>query len=382
MSKYGYYLGMTPEQQDIVKMIREFAERELDPVVKEYDEKGEFPVQLHEKWGEMGLFGLDVPEQYGGLGLNAVTRYCISEELAKHDAGFTISNNSYSFGLSAILADGTEAQKQAACARILRGEGISMAITEPQSGSDVGSTRTSAKKVDGGYVLNGVKCFITNATLCSACVVLAVTNPDAGYHGMSLLLVEKSGAGVSVGKHEDRMGIRLSDTADFVMEDVFVPADRLIGTEGNGFAQTMKFLAGKRPVSVAGAVGVAQRALDLAVDYARERSFKHGPIAKLEGIQFLIADMEMRIQASRAMAVYGAQMTDAGIPIGTLGNSLKCFASEMCYDVVNMGLQVFAGYGYSREYPLEKLLRDARIYSIFEGTNQVQRQVIGKTLLG
>ena len=290
MSKYGYYLGMTPEQQDIVKMIREFAERELDPVVKEYDEKGEFPVQLHEKWGEMGLFGLDVPEQYGGLGLNAVTRYCISEELAKHDAGFTISNNSYSFGLSAILADGTEAQKQAACARILRGEGISMAITEPQSGSDVGSTRTSAKKVDGGYVLNGVKCFITNATLCSACVVLAVTNPDAGYHGMSLLLVEKSDAGVSVGKHEDKMGIRLSDTADFVMEDVFVPADRLIGTEGNGFAQTMKFLAGKRPVSVAGAVGVAQRALDLAVDYARERSFKHGPIAKLEGIQFLIAD--------------------------------------------------------------------------------------------
>ena len=165
-------------------------------------------------------------------------------------------------------------------------------------------------------------------------------------------------------------------------EDVFVPADRLIGTEGSGFAQTMKFLAGKRPVSVAGAVGVAQRALDLAVDYARERSFKHGPIAKLEGIQFLIADMEMRIQASRAMAIYGAQMTDAGIPIGTLGNSLKCFASEMCYDVVNMGLQVFAGYGYSREYPLEKLLRDARIYSIFEGTNQVQRQVIGKTLLG
>ena len=213
-------------------------------------------------------------------------------------------------------------------------------------------------------------------------MVLAVTNPDAGYHGMSLLLVEKSDAGVSVGKHEDKMGIRLSDTADFVMEDVFVPADRLIGTEGNGFAQAMKFLAGKRPVSVAGAVGVAQRALDLAVDYARERSFKHGPIAKLEGIQFLIADMEMRIQASRAMAVYGAQMTDAGIPIGTLGNSLKCFASEMCYDVVNMGLQVFAGYGYSREYPLEKLLRDARIYSIFEGTNQVQRQVIGKTLLG
>lgn len=382
MSKFGCYLGMTQEQKDIVGIVREFAERELDPIVKEYDEKGEFPVQLHEKWGEMGLYGLDIPAEYGGLGLDAVTRYCISEELAKHDAGFTISNNSYSFGLSAIMADGTEEQKRAACERILRGEGISMAITEPQSGSDVGSTRTRAVKTEGGYVLNGVKCFITNATLCSACVVLAVTDPDAGYRGMSLLLVEKTDAGVSVGKHEDKMGIRLSDTADFIMEDVFVPDDRLIGKAGNGFAQTMNFLAGKRPVSVAGAIGVAQRALDLTIDYAKERSFKKGPIAKLQGIQFMIADMEMRIQASRAMAIYGAQMTDAGIPIGTLGNSLKTFASEMCFEVVNMALQVFAGYGYSREYPIEKLLRDARIYSIFEGTNQVQRQVIGKTLLG
>lgn len=382
MSKYGYYLGMTQEQKEIVAMVREFAERELDPIVKEYDEKGEFPVALHEKWGKMGFFGLDVPAEYGGLGLDAVTRYCISEELAKHDAGFTISNNSYSFGLSAIMADGTEEQKRAACSRILRGEGISMAITEPQSGSDVGSTRTRAVKTEGGWILNGVKCFITNASLCSACVVLAVTDPDAGYKGMSLLLVEKSDKGVSVGKHENKMGIRLSDTADFVMEDVFVPEDRLIGAEGRGFAQTMNFLAGKRPVSVAGAIGVAQHALDLAIDYAKERCFKKGPISKLEGIQFMVADMEMRVQASRAMAIYGAQLTDAGIPIGTLGNSLKAYASEMSFEVVNMALQIFGGYGYSREYPIEKLLRDVRIYSIFEGTNQVQRQVIGKTLMG
>lgn len=381
MSKYGYYLGMTPEQKDIVSMVRQFAERELDPIVREYDEKGRFPVQLHEKWGEMGMFGMDVPTEYGGLGLNAVTRYCITEELSQHDAGFTISNNSYSFGLSAILADGTPEQKQAVCARILRGEGISMAITEPQSGSDVASTRTRAVKTDGGYVLNGVKCFITNATLCSACVVLAVTDPDAGYRGMSLFLVEKTDAGVSVGKLEDKMGIRLSETAQFILEDVFVPEDRLIGAEGNGFFQTMTFLGGKRPVAMASAIGVAQRALDLAIDYAKERSFKTGPIAKLEGIQFMIADMEMRVQAARSMAVYGAQMTDAGIPIGTLGNSLKAFVSESCFEVVNMALQVFAGYGYSREYPIEKLLRDVRIFSIVEGTNQVQRQIVGKTLM-
>lgn len=382
MSKYGYYLGMNQTQKEIVGMVREFAEKKLDPIVKECDIKGEFPMEAHKSWGEMGMFGLDVPEQYGGLGLDAVTRFCISEELAKHDAGFTISNNSYSFGLAPILRNGTEQQKKEACERILAGEGISMAITEPQSGSDVGSTRTTAVKTDGGYILNGVKCFITNATLCSACVVLAVTDPAAGYHGMSLFLVEKSDKGVSVGKHEDKMGIRLSDTADFVMEDVFVPADRLIGEEGRGFFETMSFLDGKRPVSVAGAIGIAQHALDLAIDYAKERRFKKGPIANLQGIQFMIADMEMRVQASRAMAIYGAQMTDAGIPIGTLGNSLKAFGSEMCYDVVNMCLQVYGGYGYSREYPVEKLLRDVRIYSIFEGTNQIQRQVIGKTLLG
>lgn len=196
MSKYGYYLGMTPEQQDIVKMIREFAERELDPVVKEYDEKGDSRCS-YTKNGVKWACLVWTCRSSTRTGLNAVTRYCISEELAKHDAGFTISNNSYSFGLSAILCRRHGgAKSRPPCARILRGEGISMAITEPQMRSDVGSTRTSAKKVDGGYVLNGVKCFITNATLCSACVVLAVTNPDAGYHGMSLLLVEKSDAGV------------------------------------------------------------------------------------------------------------------------------------------------------------------------------------------
>ena len=324
---------------------------------------------------------MDVPVEYGGLGFDALTRFLITEELAKHDAGFTISNNSYSFGLTAILNSGTEEQKRAACARILAGEGISLAITEPQSGSDVSGTRTTARKVDGGYILNGRKCFITNANLCSACIVLAVTDKEARYRGMSLFLVEKSDAGVSVGKKEDKFGIRSSDTADFLMEDVFVPDSRLIGAEGTGFAQSMGFLEKKRPVSVAGAIGIAQHALDLAIKYAKERKFKSGSISDLQGIQFMIADMEMRVQAARSMAVYGAMMTDQNIPIGTLGNSLKAYGSEICFEVVNMALQIFGGYGYSREYPVEKLLRDVRVYSIYEGTNQIQRQVIAKTLL-
>ena len=380
MSKYGYYLGMTPEQQDIVKMIREFAERELDPVVKEYDEKGEFPVQLHEKWGEMGLFGLDVPEQYGGLGLNAVTRYCISEELAKHDAGFTISNNSYSFGLSAILADGTEAQKQAACARILRGEGISMAITEPQSGSDVGSTRTSAKKVDGGYVLNGVKCFITNATLCSACVVLAVTNPDAGYHGMSLLLVEKSDAGVSVGKHEDKMGIRGSSTCELIMEDCIIPKDRLLGVKGKGFQLAMATLDGGRIGIASQALGIGEGAVEEAIKYTKERVQFGKRISQFQNTQFQLADMHTRTQAAQYL-VYAAAMKKQNHEDYSMDAAMaKLFAAETASDVTRRAVQLFGGYGYTREYPVERMMRDAKITEIYEGTSEVQRMVVAKYL--
>ena len=386
MSKYGYYLGMTPEQQDIVKMIREFAERELDPVVKEYDEKGEFPVQLHEKWGEMGLFGLDVPEQYGGLGLNAVTRYCISEELAKHDAGFTISNNSYSFGLSAILADGTEAQKQAACARILRGEGISMAITEPQSGSDVGSTRTSAKKVDGGYVLNGVKCFITNATLCSACVVLAVTNPDAGYHGMSLLLVEKSGAGVSVGKHEDKMGIRGSSTCELIFEDCRIPKDRMLGVRGKGFQLAMATLDGGRIGIASQALGIAEGALEETIAYVKERKQFGRAIAAFQNTQFELAEMKARVEAAKYL-VYAAAlkkqqaMDGAKVRYSVEAAQAKLIAARTASDVTRRCLQLFGGYGYTRDYPIERMMRDAKITEIYEGTSEVQMMVISGALL-
>ena len=386
MSKYGYYLGMTPEQQDIVKMIREFAERELDPVVKEYDEKGEFPVQLHEKWGEMGLFGLDVPEQYGGLGLNAVTRYCISEELAKHDAGFTISNNSYSFGLSAILADGTEAQKQAACARILRGEGISMAITEPQSGSDVGSTRTSAKKVDGGYVLNGVKCFITNATLCSACVVLAVTNPDAGYHGMSLLLVEKSDAGVSVGKHEDKMGIRGSSTCELIFEDCRIPKDRMLGVRGKGFQLAMATLDGGRIGIASQALGIAEGALEETVAYVKERKQFGRAIAAFQNTQFELAEMKARVEAAKYL-VYAAAlkkqqaMDGAKVRYSVEAAQAKLIAARTASDVTRRCLQLFGGYGYTRDYPIERMMRDAKITEIYEGTSEVQMMVISGALL-
>ena len=380
---------LTKEQLLVRKMYREFAENEVKPLATEIDEEERFPMETVEKMAKLGMMGIYFPKEVGGAGGDVLSYVMAVEEMSKvcGTTGVILSAHT-SLCAAPIYENGTAEQKAKYLPKLCSGEWLgAFGLTEPGAGTDAQGQQTFAVDEGDHWKLNGSKIFITNAGYADVFIIIAVTGFVTDKRGrkqkeISAFIVERTDPGFSVGKAEDKMGIRLSDTADFVMEDVFVPADRLIGTEGNGFAQTMKFLAGKRPVSVAGAVGVAQRALDLAVDYARERSFKHGPIAKLEGIQFLIADMEMRIQASRAMAVYGAQMTDAGIPIGTLGNSLKCFASEMCYDVVNMGLQVFAGYGYSREYPLEKLLRDARIYSIFEGTNQVQRQVIGKTLLG
>ena len=380
---------LSKQQQMVQKMYREFAENEVKPLAKKVDAEEYFPKETVEKMGKLGMMGIYFPTSVGGAGGDVLSYVMAVEELSKvcGTTGVIVSAHT-SLCAAPIYENGTPEQKAKYLPKLCSGEWVgAFGLTEPGAGTDAQGQQTFAVDEGDHWKLNGSKIFITNAGFANVFIIIAVTGFVTDKRGrkqkeISAFIVERTDPGFKVGKPEDKMGIRLSDTADFVMEDVFVPADRLIGTEGNGFAQTMKFLAGKRPVSVAGAVGVAQRALDLAVDYARERSFKHGPIAKLEGIQFLIADMEMRIQASRAMAVYGAQMTDAGIPIGTLGNSLKCFASEMCYDVVNMGLQVFAGYGYSREYPLEKLLRDARIYSIFEGTNQVQRQVIGKTLLG
>ena len=380
---------LSKQQQMVQKMYREFAENEVKPLAKKVDAEEYFPKETVEKMAKLGMMGIYFPKSVGGAGGDVLSYVMAVEELSKvcGTTGVILSAHT-SLCAAPIYENGTPEQKAKYLPKLCSGEWVgAFGLTEPGAGTDAQGQQTFAVDEGDHWKLNGSKIFITNAGYADVFIIIAVTGFVTDKRGrkqkeISAFIVERTDPGFKVGKPEDKMGIRLSDTADFVMEDVFVPADRLIGTEGNGFAQTMKFLAGKRPVSVAGAVGVAQRALDLAVDYARERSFKHGPIAKLEGIQFLIADMEMRIQASRAMAVYGAQMTDAGIPIGTLGNSLKCFASEMCYDVVNMGLQVFAGYGYSREYPLEKLLRDARIYSIFEGTNQVQRQVIGKTLLG
>ena len=257
-----------------------------------------------------------------------------------------------------------------------------MCITEPQSGSDAGNCKTKAVKDGDEYIITGGKTFITNGGVSDLYTVTCSTDPSKGKHGISLFIVERDRPGVSVGKHEDKMGIRSSNTTDVVFDEVRVPADHMIGAEGTGFKTLMKMLSRTRPTGVAPAVGVAQRALDLAIEYSRTRLSFGQPIGKLEGIQFKLADMEMKLQCCQSQLAYSAALVDKGIYDTLVGSCTKCFVSEAVLDICLQAQQIYGGYGYSKEYPLEKLVRDARIFSIYEGSSEIQRYIIGKTLVG
>ena len=302
--------------------------------------------------------------------------------MAYHDAGFTNTFSAQTFGWKPVLLAGSEEQKKKWGRRLAEGAFWAMCITEPQSGSDAGNCKTKAVKDGDEYVITGAKTFITNGGISDLYTVTCSTDPGKGNKGISLFIVERDREGVSVGKHEDKMGIRTSNTTDVVFDSVRVPAENMIGAEGSGFKTLMKMLSRTRPTGVAPAVGVAQRALDLAIDYSRTRLSFGQPIGKLEGIQFKLADMEAKIQACQAQLAYSAALVDKGIYDTLNGSSTKLFVSEAVLDITLQAQQVYGGYGYSKEYPLEKLVRDARIFSIYEGSSEIQRYIIGKTLVG
>ena len=380
---------MTAEQKDITGLVRKFLENELAPLVQECDGVSRFPMEalkkftleVFKKMGEIGLWGMDIPAEYGGPGFDLQTLSLLREEFGRVDCGFAVSFGAATVGFKQVLAGGSEEQKRAMAERLLNGEISAMCITEPQSGSDVAGTKTKAVRVGDEYIINGTKTFITNGGLANVYVVVASTNPELGHKGLSCFIVERNTPGVSVGKEENKMGIRLSNTTDVIFQDVRIPATNLIGEENKGFAISQKLLARTRPTGMASALGVAQRALDLAVDYAQQRVTFGKPIASRQAIKFKLADMEIRLQTARAQLFYNAQLIDKGIYDGMLGSVTKTCVSEMVFDVANQALQIFGGYGYSREYPVEKLLRDARIFSLFEGTNEIQRMIIGGTLV-
>lgn len=371
---------LTGEQLDLQAFARDFAAKELAPVVKECDRKGEFPMEVFRKFCEVGFNSMFLPEAYGGQGLGAMDMVLVYEEFAKVDAGFICSASTGEFGIEPILVAGTEEQKKYYMDFILQGGLGAFALTEPNAGSDAAATRTTAVRDGDDYILNGRKCFITSGPVANVYSVFATVDPSLGTKGISCFIVERDRPGVSVGKDEDKMGMRLSCTSDVIFEDVRIPAKNLVGAEGKGFGLAMKCLDRSRSVNSYGALGIAQRALDEAVAYAKQRKTFGSPIIGHQGVQFLLADMEIDVTTARALLWQCAQMVDKGIFDTKLGSVTKTFLSEMAMRVTTSAVQVLGGYGYSREYPVEKLMRDAKLWSIFEGTNQIQRMVISGCL--
>jgi len=378
MSKY--YL-LTEEQKELQSLVREFAQNEIAPHAAEWDRNGEIPREYLEKGFEIGLHLTGIPEKYGGMGLDAVTRCIIREELGKADAGYSITMGASILGYLPLEIAGNEEQIKKYVDIIKQRNFSAFCLTEPTGGSDAGMMMTTAKKVGDEYVINGRKCFITNGALASVYTVFAVTDKSKGVKGISAFIVERDRKGVSVGKKEDKMGIRSSVTTDVLFEEVRVPAKNLIGEEGKGFKIAMQTLDRTRAEGSATVVGICQAAIDHCVKYAKERVVFGKPIAHHQAVAFMLADMEIQTQAARQLVLYTARLLDNGIVDGMVSACAKTFVSDTAVKVTTDAVQVLGGYGYCKDYPVEKLMRDAKIFQIVEGTNQIQRIVISGNMI-
>lgn len=373
---------ISEDAQELLKDVHEFCENEVKAQSREYDITGEWPREIYEKAIEMQLHMMDVPEEYGGLGLDHMDQAAIVEEIAKADAGVAVTLNGNGLALKPVLIAGTEEQKRKCSDIIVNGGWGAFALTEPNAGCDAAAGKTTAVREGDEYVLNGRKCFITNASIADFFVVTAMTDKTKGTKGMSAFLVYKGTPGLSVGNHENKMGVRCSTTSDLLLEDVRIPAQNRLGEEGTGFITAMKTLDLARTWCAVIAVGVAQRCIDEAVAYAKQRVQFGRPIAKLQGIQFKIADMEIRTEASRQLIAHAIRLADMGRPFSKESAEAKCFSGDSVMQTAIDAVQILGGYGYSREYPVEKLMRDAKIFQIFEGTNEIQRVVISRDVIG
>jgi acyl-CoA dehydrogenase len=371
---------LTQEQQMIQQLARDFARNEIAPVAEHYDKSHEYPWPVVKKAQEIGLTAMSVPEEYGGLGLSLFEEALVGEELSWGCSGISTAIAVNSLAIAPILVAGNEEQKQAYGGRMADGQMAGYCATEPEAGSDVAGIKTSAKKVGDEYVLNGRKMFITGGTVADYYTVFAYTDPSQRYNGMSCFIVDREWDGVSVGKPFDKMGQHASDTAEVIFEDVKVPASHLLGQEGAGFMIAMKVFDRSRPGTAAGAVGVAQRALDECVKYAKERTTWGKPLWQHQVIGHMIADMAIEVEAARLLVWKSAWAVDAGERNTTAAAFAKAFAADTAMKVTTDAVQVFGGYGYMSEYPVEKLMRDAKIYQIYEGTSQIQRNILVREL--
>jgi acyl-CoA dehydrogenase len=377
----GVSFALTDEQKALRELAHEFAKKEIRPRAAEYDEHSTHPADVIAKAHELGLMNAHLPAEHGGLELSVFDGMLIGEELAWGCSGMATSIAANALGAAPLLIAGTDDQKRRFLAPLVDEPILcSFALTEPNAGSDVSGIRTTAVRHGDEYVLNGSKMFITNAGHAAWLVVFASTDKSKGHRGLSAFVVPADLAGVVVERHLDKMGQRATDTSAIAFQDVRVPAENRLGQEGDGFKIAMKTLDFTRPGTAAGAVGVAQAAYEYAVGYAKERVQFGQPIAMHQGVNFLIADMATEIEAARLLVWQAAWLHDQGKRATLQSSYAKRFAADMAMKVTTDAVQIFGGYGYMKEYPVEKLMRDAKLFQIYEGTSQIQRLVIAREI--
>ena len=378
------YFQTTEAHEALRAQVREFAETEVKPIAFMLDQNSEFPTEAIEKFGKMGLMGIPYPKEYGGAGLDVLSYAIAVEELSRVDGGTGVILSAHvSLGTYPIAAFGTEEQKKKYLVPMAKGEKIgAFGLTEPNAGSDAGGTETTAVLEGDHYILNGEKIFITNGGVADVYVVFAVTTPDIGTRGISAFIVEKGWEGFTFGDHYDKLGIRSSATAQLLFDNVKVPKENLLGKEGQGFKIAMATLDGGRIGIASQALGIAQGAYEAAVEYAKDREQFGKAIAHQQSIAFKIADMATKLRAARFLVYSAAELKEHHEPYGMEAAMAKMYASDVCLEIVNDALQIFGGTGYLKGMEVERAYRDAKICTIYEGTNEIQRVVIASHILG
>jgi len=374
---------LNDEQLHLKKSVHEFAAREIGPHVMQWDESSQFPLATIKELGKLGLMGAIFPPEYGGAGMGYVEYVTAIEELSRVDGSVGIIVAAHtSLCTNHIFLAGNEAQKKKYVSKLATGEFIgAWGLTEPSSGSDAGSARMTATRAKGGWVLNGTKTFITNGHYADVVVVLAITDRAAHTHGLSAFVVEKGTKGFRAGKKENKLGLRASDTSELIFEDCFVPAESLLGGEGNGFIDAMRILDGGRISIAALSLGMADGAYEAALRYSKERHQFGKAISEFQAIQWKLADMATEIEAAKLLTFRAASMKDAGLKTTLESSMAKLYASEVAVKCANEGVQIHGGYGFIKDYPAEKFYRDVKLCTIGEGTSEIQRLVIARQLL-
>jgi alkylation response protein AidB-like acyl-CoA dehydrogenase len=375
--------AFTEEQNELRKMVREFATSELGPHVLEWDEAQTFPLEAVKKAGKLGLLGVILPEEYGGAGMGYIEYSIVVEELARVDPSFALIVAAHnSLCSNHIFVAGSEEQKQRYLPKLATGEWIGCwSLTEPEAGSDAGGTRTQAVLENGQWVLNGAKTFTTNAHYADVCVAMAATDRAASAHGISAFLIENGTPGYRLGKKENKLGMRSSATGEVVLENCRVGTEQLLGEAGEGFVDALRILDGGRVSIAALSVGIAQGAFEASVKYAKQRKQFGRFISEFQAIQHKLADMATQIEAARLLTLQAAWMKDEGKKVTQQSAMAKLFASEIAVSVCNEAVQVHGGYGFIKDYPVEKFYRDVKLMTIGEGTSEIQRMVIARQLL-